>query len=446
MKYIFLLTLIPYLVFFCSSTQSEQSTRWWKGNTHTHSWWSDGDSPPELIAKWYKEHDYHFLVFSDHNIMQTGEKWYPVDKPSRRYEQTQKAYKEYVKTFGKDWVEERKVDEDREVKLKTLEEFRHLFEEPDRFIFIKGEEITDKFGPKPVHMNGMNLVEYIAPQGGSSVVATIQNNLNAVIEQSKKYAQPMLAHLNHPNFYYSQTAEDFFHLEHDPGDGFFEMYNGHPRVYNHGDEYHQSTERIWDIVLSKRLGELNKSVIYGVATDDAHEYTKWGEDVTNPGRGWIMVKSDWLTPNKITAAIKRGDYYNSTGVTLRKLNLSHKKIEIEVTPENNTEYTIEFVGTLKSADLQGKARPDGLYSKLREGESLRFDHHNHLKATPYTYSEDIGKVLKTVKGTKATYKLTGNEIYVRARIVSNKPQSNPAAKGDFEMAWTQPVVGMTHKH
>ena len=23
---------------------------WWKGNTHTHTWWSDGDSPPESVG------------------------------------------------------------------------------------------------------------------------------------------------------------------------------------------------------------------------------------------------------------------------------------------------------------------------------------------------------------------------------------------------------------
>jgi hypothetical protein len=373
--------------------------------------------------------------------MQVGEKWYPIDIPPRRPKQIKKAYEQYVREFGKDWIEEREVGGELEVKLKTLEEFRHLFEEPERFIFIKGEEITDRFGPKPVHMNGMNLVEYIPPQGGDTVTNTIQNNLDAVVAQSEEYAQPMLAHLNHPNFYYSQTAEDFFHLEHDPGDGFFEMYNGHPRVYNHGDEYHQSTERIWDIVLSKRLGELSKSVIYGVATDDAHEYTEWGEDITNPGRGWMMVRSRWLTPNKITEAIKRGDFYNSTGVALKTLNILDDKIEIEVEPKRGFKYSIEFVGTLWTADLKGTARPDGLYSKLREGETLRFDHHNHLKATPFTYSDEIGQVLKTVTGKKASYTLTGNEIYVRARIVSNKLQDNPAAEGDVEMAWTQPLIG-----
>jgi hypothetical protein len=117
----------------------------------------------------------------------------------------------------------------------------------------------------------------------------------------------MLAHLNHPNFHFAQTAEDLFAIDHRSGDGFFEMYNGHSGVRNYGDERHQSTERLWDIVLSKRLGEFNRSVIYGVATDDAHVYQLWGVGNVNPGRGWMMVRSQWLTPNTITEAVKRGD-------------------------------------------------------------------------------------------------------------------------------------------
>ena len=30
--------------------------RWWKGNLHTHSLWSDGDDFPEMVADWYKRH------------------------------------------------------------------------------------------------------------------------------------------------------------------------------------------------------------------------------------------------------------------------------------------------------------------------------------------------------------------------------------------------------
>jgi len=30
---------------------------------------SDGDSTPDDVAKWYREHGYRFLVLSDHNVL-----------------------------------------------------------------------------------------------------------------------------------------------------------------------------------------------------------------------------------------------------------------------------------------------------------------------------------------------------------------------------------------
>ncbi|NIQ53587.1 MAG: hypothetical protein GWN71_09235, partial [Gammaproteobacteria bacterium] len=41
-----------------------QDARWWRGNTHTHTTESDGDSSPEVVARWYRDHGYHFLVLS----------------------------------------------------------------------------------------------------------------------------------------------------------------------------------------------------------------------------------------------------------------------------------------------------------------------------------------------------------------------------------------------
>ena len=40
---------------------------WYKGNLHTHTTESDGDAHPEDIVEWYKQHEYDFLVLSDHN-------------------------------------------------------------------------------------------------------------------------------------------------------------------------------------------------------------------------------------------------------------------------------------------------------------------------------------------------------------------------------------------
>ena len=47
------------------SFASEPEPRWWKGNLHTHSLWSDGNDYPEMIADWYRSHGYQFLAFTD---------------------------------------------------------------------------------------------------------------------------------------------------------------------------------------------------------------------------------------------------------------------------------------------------------------------------------------------------------------------------------------------
>src|SRR3954466_16429346 len=43
--------------------------RWFKGNTHTHTLNSDGDSTPDDVVRWYREHGYSFLVLTDHNYL-----------------------------------------------------------------------------------------------------------------------------------------------------------------------------------------------------------------------------------------------------------------------------------------------------------------------------------------------------------------------------------------
>ena len=55
-----------FLAFYCPiSAHADEPTsgqpRYWKGNIHTHSLWSDGDDFPEMIAEWYRTHDYNFL-------------------------------------------------------------------------------------------------------------------------------------------------------------------------------------------------------------------------------------------------------------------------------------------------------------------------------------------------------------------------------------------------
>src|SRR5215212_3822104 len=55
--------------------RAQEQPRWYKGNLHTHSFWSDGDDYPEMIADWYKRSGYQFLALSDHNILSEGDRW-----------------------------------------------------------------------------------------------------------------------------------------------------------------------------------------------------------------------------------------------------------------------------------------------------------------------------------------------------------------------------------
>ena len=43
--------------------------RFFKGNTHAHTLWSDGNDFPEMVADWYRSQGYNFLVLSDHNVL-----------------------------------------------------------------------------------------------------------------------------------------------------------------------------------------------------------------------------------------------------------------------------------------------------------------------------------------------------------------------------------------
>jgi hypothetical protein len=145
--------------------------RWFKGNLHTHSFWSDGNDYPEMIVDWYRRHGYHFLALSDHNVLSQGPNWISVFQANKRARQD--GFARYRARFGDSWVETKTVNGDLKVRLKPLGEFRSLFEEPGRFLLIQGEEITDRFEKKPIHMNATNVRELIAPRGGSSVVADV---------------------------------------------------------------------------------------------------------------------------------------------------------------------------------------------------------------------------------------------------------------------------------
>ncbi|MEQ8535233.1 MAG: histidinol-phosphatase, partial [Imperialibacter sp.] len=117
MKRLGILSLFLLILWSCGTQKTAKVERqWYKGNLHTHSYWSDGDEFPEMIMGWYKDHGYDFVGLSDHNTLAAGEKWKLVPK-GRVYKD---AFYTYLEKYGKDWVEYKEDTGRVSVKLKTF--------------------------------------------------------------------------------------------------------------------------------------------------------------------------------------------------------------------------------------------------------------------------------------------------------------------------------------
>ncbi|HVY59997.1 MAG TPA: CehA/McbA family metallohydrolase, partial [Planctomycetota bacterium] len=268
--------------------------RWFKGNTHTHTLSSDGDSSAGEVTHWYRDHGYDFLCLSDHN---------------------------YLTPVG---------DLQRELDRETLIPGAHPM------LLIPAEEVTDGLPAEgasgTLHVNAFDLRGgAVAPQHGATVREVIQRDVDAIAAAG---ALPML---NHPNYGWNIAADDLAAVR---GLRTIEIYNGHPGVHNLGDLAHPAVEALWDDLLTRGARVL------GVAVDDTHDLRTWGPRACNPGRGWIVVRARELEAAQIRAAIERGDFYASTGVVLADVGRRAGGVFVKVAPEvdEGTRYTIDFVG------------------------------------------------------------------------------------------------------
>ncbi len=385
--------ILVSLYFLFTGCSPKEELKWFKGNLHTHTYWSDGDAFPEMVLDWYKSNGYQFVALSEHNIIANVEKW----KKIPRSVICRQGFDDYLKKYGDDWVDYKEDSSGLSVRLKTEAEYLPLFQEEGAFSVLKAEEITDSFEGKPLHMNATNVQELIEPRHGGSVAETLQNNINAVLEQREKTGLPIMPHINHPNFGWGISVEDMKELT---GERFFEVFNGHPGVRNYGDSAHISTEAMWDQINIAYL-ERGQPLMFGLGTDDSHHYHKFGGQFSNSGRGWVMVQAKSLDPADLIYAMEAGQFYASSGVTLNKLEQNSGKIELEIATLPGVQYTIEFIGVKKGSNQS--------------------------------------EVFETVEGNGATFNLTNEMLFVRAKITSTKRKENPFQVGDLESAWTQPI-------
>ncbi|MBM3933371.1 MAG: hypothetical protein FJ319_03565 [SAR202 cluster bacterium] len=255
--------------------------RWFKGNLHTHTKESDGDADPETIVRWFRNHDYDFLVLSDHNhrtILDHGASGSQAGP-----------------------------------------------------LLIPGEEVSALVqqgdAAHPVHIGAIGIERYVEPINCDTLVETIQANVNAILGAGG------IASINHPNF---RWAFDQTHLKQVVGAHLLEIFNGHPGVNLFGAPGKLSNEEIWDAVLSAGR------VIWGVAVDDSHHYHDYHPLKANPGRGWVMVNAPDLSSKAIVDAMSEGSFYFSTGIDLKGLATEKDRVSIEIDQSRDFIYTTRF--------------------------------------------------------------------------------------------------------
>ncbi len=304
-------------------------SNWYKGNIHTHTTESDGDDTPEKVVDWYQRHGYDFLVLSDHNHL-------------------------------------------------TLLNYNKEMRPLKRPLMVPGEEVsaTISGGSVPIHINGIGISRVVEPIVADDIVATLQANVNAIVEAGG------IASINHPNFRWAFDHKAIIKVT---GASLLEVYNGHPKTNIYGCPGRPGNDEIWDAVLTAG------KPIFGVATDDSHNYHDWSPTQSNPGRGWIVVRAESLSTDSIVDALATGDFYASTGITLADLDVFHGQISLSIKPDQDTEFTTVFTA-------------------------------RH------------GRLLHEVTGITAKYDVRGDEGYIRATIRDTNGKK----------AWIQPVFTATH--
>ena len=322
---------------------------WYRGNTHTHTLNSDGDSSPDTVVRWYREHDYQFLFITDH---------------------------EYITDPAP---------------------LNALYGASERFLVLPGQEIT-QWGADPArssaHINSLFTTQVIWPIGkrkciGGSCGATadalvpladtFKINIAAVV------AAGGIPQINHPDYRWSVKPDDLYDV---PNGCLLEIWNGQGHINNLGGtddkgDFRPSAEGFWDILLSRG------KIVWGVGSDDSHEYGPTADPRgAAPGQAWIVVKAPELNSAAIESAIRKGDFYASTGVTINDVGASAGGLAVVIAEhmQEAVRYSTRFIG-------------------------------------------QDGKVLAEVRGTKPTYRFKGGETYVRAAVMDSNGLR----------AWTQPV-------
>lgn len=429
--------------------------RWYKGNLHMHSFWSDGQAFPEEAVQWYKSSGYNFVALTDHNVFQhDADRWITVVEPEEKKRGPKRAVLErYQKAFPDAETRTGKNGET-QVRLKTFEELAGMFDVPGEFLMLPGVEATrsslrDDGQLNQLHMNYVNLPGLLPSYLVKGFRACLKNkNIDEFLGESaketaelaEKMNRPHLFTLNHPFWTWYDIGPEA--LIANPSVRFFEL-------CNNGSQYAPAaglptdgfdTDRFWDVVNAFRVRR-GEPLLYGIGTDDTHHYHNKFVRMCMPGNAWTLVRASRLSASSIVEAMLEGDFVTCEMLEPEDVcfDRSAGRLEVSVAAQTAVSRTIRFIVTKK--DFSEKPIKTVTGRPVEKNDVPRFARVINV------YDEKIGMTVKTVKGgpgeaLSASYTLQDDDLYVRARI---EEDGQPLVKAYFHpqgkhVAWTQPYM------
>lgn len=368
---------------------------WFKGNLHCHSTESDGSLPPGEIVAMYRKKGYSFLAFSEHEVFGNHEEF-----------------------NGEDFIIMPAIERSLGINDpgRPPGSCYHL-----HGVWAGGADLANAATHVSVHgapapvphtvLQGTSAPPYgtSAPPQGTSIPPhgtripvpawrgpkTAQSIIDEII------AAGYMAMFNHPVW----SRNDFADLT---GVCRYSALE----IYNHGCEEENHTGNAiayWDHLL--REGRR----IWGIATDDNHNRNTYKETPVwwDSFGGFVMVNAPVLTREAIAGALLTGQFYSSTGPEVYRYGVRRQGVDPSGVGGSH--------GDRSGACPGACPEPREVYVECSPVEKVYF-----LTYPGRGYSRRSPDGSPT---THATYKLSGNERYVRVECVD--------ASG--KTAWTNPI-------
>lgn len=305
-----------------ASAAPAQEGKWWRGQVHIHTNWSDaGDA-----VKWYKKAGYSFAIITDLNY------------------------------------------------ATNVEGLQQFYGSPGRFCVIPGIELNKEspvLGDKIYDMQGYGgtpskIKEFRDPLT-NYIALPLDDSASAIYNRQGRMIRGVggIPAIAHPNLNWSTTVDDILKtdsaiIKH------LEISTAEPGMNDLGGGGHPSTEEMWDQVLS------TGRILYGLAADDSHHFYDFAPQSffheaapatvypALPGRTSVFVYAGELSPREIIAAIDRGDFYavkhhltfpiefkdykvNNNGIHITLPGID-KDVGWSLPGHNNVKYRTFFIG------------------------------------------------------------------------------------------------------